>query len=350
MRRHIAIVALLWLVLTAIGLVLANVPFQPVVASDKGTSIDETFKLLLMMSVPVFTFVIAALVYSVFAFRTKGQPADDGPAVTGRGPIPLAWFVVTSLMAVGVMVYPGLTELPKIVNLADQPDVVVQVNGFRWGWTLTYPGQGAKSSAEMVLPVGKTVGFEITSSDVIHSVWVPAFRMRLDAVPGLTTYMSFTPTEKGSYETNSQFRLQCSQLCGGEHANMRVPVRVVDDAEFAAWVAKNKAGGSSDKPAEGAQLLQEEAKNPAGTTEFHFVNGQLSATTGKPIAVTFSNDDKGVIHNFAILGADGKPIGATEFKPGPIQQVLNIDPLPAGTYKFLCQAHPTTMTGTLEVK
>jgi heme/copper-type cytochrome/quinol oxidase subunit 2 len=201
-----------------------------------------------------------------------------------------------------------------------------------------------------VLPVGKSVGFEITSSDVIHSVWVPAFRMRLDAVPGLTTYMSFTPTETGAYDTDSSFRLQCSQLCGGEHANMRVPVRVVSDAEFASWVQANKSGGGSDKPVEGSQLLRIEAKNPPGTTEFHFLANTLSATTGAPISVTFSNDDAGVIHNFAILGADGKPIGATDFKPGAIEQVLNVDPLPAGTYQFLCQAHPTTMTGTLEVK
>jgi cytochrome c oxidase subunit 2 len=349
-RRHVVIVGLLWLVLTAIGLVLANLPFQPLVASDKGAMIDETFKVLLIMSVPVFTFVIAGLAYSVFVFRHKGQPEEDGAPITGRGPIPLAWFVVTSLMAIGVMVYPGLTELPKIVNIASQPDVVVQVNGFRWGWTVTYPGQQAKSSTELVLPVGKTVGFEITSSDVIHSVWVPAFRMRWDAVPGLTTYMSFTPTEKGSFETDAGFRLQCSQLCGGEHANMRVPVRVVDDAEFAAWTEANKTGGGGGGPVEGAQLLTIEAKNPPGTTEFHFTTDSLSATAGQPISVTFSNDDKGVIHNFAVLGTDGTPLGATDFAPGQIEQVLNLDPLPAGTYKFLCQAHPTTMFGTLEVK
>jgi cytochrome c oxidase subunit 2 len=349
-RRHIVIVGLLWLALTAVGLVLANVPFQPVVATDKGEMIDETFKILLFMSVPVFTFVIAGLGYSAVVFRHKGQPTEDGAPITGRGPIPLAWFIVTSLMAVGVMVYPGLTELPKVVALAEQPDVVVQVNGFRWGWTLTYPGQGAKSNTELVLPVGKTVGFEITSSDVVHSVWVPAFRMRWDAVPGLTTYMSMTPTETGSYEGDSNFRLQCSQLCGGEHANMRVPVRVVEEAEFAAWVEANKTAGGGGGPVEGAQLLSIAANNPPGTVDFHFNPDTLSAVPDQPISITFSNNDKGVIHNIAVLGADGKPMGATEFQPGEVEQVLNIDPLPAGTYNFLCQAHPTTMTGTLEVK
>jgi cytochrome c oxidase subunit II len=349
-RRHIVIVGLLWLVLTAIGLVLANVPFQPVVATDKGEMIDETFKILLIMSVPVFTFVIAGLGYSAIVFRHRGQPDEDGAPITGRGPIPLAWFIVTSLMAVGVMVYPGLTELPKVVALADQPDVVVQVTGFRWGWTLNYPTLSAKSSTELVLPVGKTVGFEITSQDVVHSMWVPAFRMRWDAVPGLRTYMSMTPTEEGNYEGDANFRLQCSQLCGGEHARMMVPVRVVSDAEFTAWVAANATGGGGGGPVEGAQLLAIQANNPAGTVEFHFDPDALSATAGTPISVTFSNNDQGVIHNFAVLGADGKPLGATEFKPGKVEQVLNLDPLAAGTYNFLCQAHPTTMTGTLEVK
>jgi cytochrome c oxidase subunit 2 len=349
-RRHIVIVGLLWLVLTAIGLVLASIPFQPVVATDKGEMIDETFQILLFMSVPVFTFVIAGLGYSVFVFRHRGQPDEDGAPITGRGPIPLAWFIVTSLMAVGVMVYPGLTELPKVVALVEQPDVVVKVTGYRWGWDLEYPIQGAASKKEMVLPVGKSVGFEITSRDVVHSVWVPAFRMRWDAVPGLKTYMSMTPTETGSYEADANFRLQCSQLCGGEHARMMIPVRVVEEAEFASWTKENAPGGAGT-PIEGAQELTIAAANAPGTVDFKFSTDTLSATAGQGIKITFENNDAGVLHNIAVESTDGTTVlRASALAPGPVSQVIWVEALEPGSYPYICQAHPTTMTGTLEVK
>jgi cytochrome c oxidase subunit II len=349
-RRHLLILGVAWLALTAIGLILIQVEFQPTVASDKGALIDETFKTLLLFSVPVFTFVVAALGYSILAFRHRGDPTEDGAPITGRGPIPLAWFVVTSLMAVGVMVYPGLTELPRVVHLEAQPDVIVKVTGSQWIWSLDYPSQGVKTSKEMVLPVDKTVGFEITATDVVHSVWIPAFRMRIDAVPNLKTYMSFTPTKIGDSAVDPGFRLQCSQMCGGDHAKMTIPVRVVSDADFAAWVKANGTGGSTG-PVEGAQQLTLTAANPPGTaaTAYTFTSNTLEAKAGTPISITFENKDAGTVHNAAVLtGAD--PVPATGFEPGPVTQVLNLPALAPGTYQFLCQAHPTSMTGTLEVK
>ena len=345
MRRHIAIVGLIWLVLTFAGLIAAQVVFQPSVFSDKGQTIDDTFKTLLVMSVPVFTFVIAALGYSVIAFRHRGQPDEDGPAITGRGPLPLAWFVVTSAMALGVMVYPGLTELPNVVHLDPKPDVVVRIQGQQWQWSINYPQTGAKSNAEMVLPVNQKIGFEITSIDVIHSVWVPAFRMRIDAVPGLTTYMSFTTTQTGDYTGDSGLRLQCSQLCGLDHAKMELPVKVVSEADFQAWQTAN-GGGQPTGPGGGGQPVAIEAK--AGAATAGFAANALDATAGSAITFTFNNNDPGTVHNFAVV-ADGKTY-ATDFKPGPAVTTLNVPALPPGTYKFLCQAHPTTMTGTLTVK
>jgi cytochrome c oxidase subunit 2 len=343
-RRHIAIVGLLWVVLTFLGLLLAQVVFEPAVYSDKGAVIDETFKTLLIMSVPVFTFVIAALSYSVIAFRHRGQPDEDGPPMTGRGPLPLAWFVVTSVMALGVMVYPGLTELPNVVHLDVSPDLVVRIQGQQWQWSVQYPASGAKSNTELVLPVDKKIGFEISSIDVIHSVWIPAFRMRIDAVPGLTTYMSFTPTATGDYTSDSGLRLQCSQLCGLNHAQMEIPVRVVTDAQFADWI---KANTPTVEPGSGQQL---KISASTGAATKGFDSTTLSATSTDNITVTFANNDPGTVHNFAIENPDGSVVGSTDFKAGPSTETLTIAALPPGTYKFLCQAHPTTMTGTLVVK
>jgi cytochrome c oxidase subunit 2 len=343
-RRHLAIVGLVWLVLTFGGLIAAQIAFQPDVFSDKGQTIDGTFKVLLIMSVPVFTFVIAALGYSVIAFRHRGQPAEDGAPITGRGPLPLAWFVVTSAMALGVMVYPGLTELPNVVHLDPKPDVVVNIQGQQWQWSVNYPQTGAKSNTELVLPVNQKIGFQITSIDVIHSVWIPAFRMRIDAVPGLTTYMSFTTTQMGDYTTDSGLRLQCSQLCGLNHAAMAMPVKVVSEADFQAWQTAN--GGGQPGGGGSGQPVSVEAKTGAATSGF--ATKDLAATAGQAITFTFNNNDQGIVHNFAVT-ADGKTY-ATDFKPGPAVTTVNVPALPPGTYKFLCQAHPTTMTGTLTVK
>ena len=348
MRRHIAIVTGLWLVLTVAGLILVQVDFMPPVRSDKGAVIDETFKTLLIMSVPVFTFVVATLGYSIVAFRHRGEPTENGAAITGRGPVPLAWFVITAVMAVGVMIYPGLTELPTIAHLDEQPDVVVQIKGLQWAWDITYPAQSVKTNKELVLPVNKKIGFEITSADVIHSVWVPAFRLRVDAVPNLTTYLSFTPTSTGTYAEDTGLRLQCSQLCGGDHAKMMVPVRVVTQAEFDAWVAEN-AIVQPTAPVDGAQDLAISAANPSGTTEFTFASDTLTAVADKGITLTFENTDNGVVHNIAVQ-QDATVFGKTDFQPGPGTQVLYLNALPAGTYQFVCQAHPATMKGTLEVK
>ena len=291
----------------------------------------------------MFTFVLAALGYSMVVFRHKGQPDEDGAPLTGRGHLPLAWFVVTSAMALGVMVYPGLTELPSVVHLDASPDLVVRIQGQQWQWSVSYPVSGAKSNTELVLPVNKKVGFEITSIDVIHSVWIPAFRMRVDAVPGLTTYMSFTPTGTGDYSGDSGLRLQCSQLCGLNHAAMELPVRVVDDAAFASWLTANTPHVT---PGSGQQLA---ISASAGAAQKGFDSTTLAATSADNITVTFSNNDPGTVHNFAIKQGS-TVVGSTTFAAGPGKQVLTIAALPPGTYQFLCQAHPTTMTGTLTVK
>jgi cytochrome c oxidase subunit 2 len=345
-KRHVLIVTLVWLAMTFAGLIAAQVAFEPAVMSDKGQIIDDTFRTLLIMSVPVFTFVLSALGYSIVAFRRRGEPEEDGAPISGRGPIPLAWFVITSVMALGVMVYPGLTELPAVVHLDANPDLIVRVQGVQWAWALNYPQQGVKTSKEMVLPVNRKIGFEITSADVIHSVWIPAFRVRVDAVPGLTTYLSFTPTQTGTSSDDSGLRLQCSQLCGLDHAKMALPVRVVSDAEFADWVKAN-GGGAAPSGGVAGQPLSLEAATGAATAGFKQTT--LDAKAGEAISLTFANGDTGIVHNVAVMnGAD--VAGSSDFKPGPDTQVINIPALPAGTYKFLCQAHPTTMTGTLTVK
>lgn len=350
MRRHVTLVAALWVVLTAIFLGLAQIELLPATASDKGADIQHAFRFLLLMAVPVFTFVVAVLTYSVVVFRKRGAPPADGSQggarLVGRGAFPVLWFTVTSLLTLVIMVYPGLIELPKLAAVAQNPDVKVNVEAFQWNWRLTYPDLGVTTSEALVLPVDKSVRFDITSIDVVHSFWVPAFSMKLDAVPGLTTQMSLRTTAQGSYEDDQLFRLQCSQLCGGSHALMRLPVRIVDEATFAAWVAKN-----TTKPAATAAAGATQLKLTASGSTLKFDLNRLEAPADKPIAITFDNQDKGIPHNVAVYKSNGDLVGdRTAIEQGPKVQVLALPALPAGTYTFKCDVHPTTMTGTLEIK
>ena len=89
---------------------------------------------------------------------------------------------------------------------------------------------------ELVLPVDTHVRFDVTAVDVLHSFWIPAFRTKIDAVPGLTTTLHANITETGDYKDDINFRVQCAELCGRDHSIMMSPVRVVERDEFNEWV------------------------------------------------------------------------------------------------------------------
>ncbi len=232
--------AVLWLLLTLAGeaLVFGLNPF-PLAAAEEAAIVDDAFRVLMVLATPVFTFVLATLAYSVFRFRRKGEPVEDGPPVRSHKGVLGTWFFATTALTLLVIVFPGLTGLLELRDLASQePDLVVQVEAGRWFWRVTYPEYGVTSTKEMVLPVGKRVRFEVTSMDVLHAFWVSAFRVKIDAVPGLVTTTSASPNRTGTFEDDSGFRLQCAELCGLGHSIMDVPIRVVEPSQFEAWVAQ----------------------------------------------------------------------------------------------------------------
>jgi cytochrome c oxidase subunit 2 len=240
MARHAGAVALLWVVLTALGLaVAARVDLLPVAAAREARIIDDAFRLLMLLAVPVVAFVLAVLLYSLVRFRAPGDPPGDGPPLRGRSAVPWVWLAATSGLAVYVIFNPGLRGLAALQG-DRHADLVVQVRGSRWLWTFAYPQDGV-TSRELVLPVGRRVRFEVTGADVVHSFWVPAFRVKIDAVPGMTTAVYVTPTLAGEYGMDASFRVQCAELCGLGHALMVSPVKVVTPQAFQTWVARQRS-------------------------------------------------------------------------------------------------------------
>lgn len=239
MKKDAVYLFILWLLLTALGeFFILRFDFYPVQAAAEAEIIDEAFQLLFILAVPVFTLVVAALGYSVIRFRRHGEPTIDGPAIRTSRPVTLLWFALTAGLAIFVIFNPGLKGLAAL-RTDSEPDLVVEVVAEKWKWAFSYPQYGLTFSDanELVLPANRRVKFEITSKDIIHAFWIPAFRLKVDAVPGQITELYATPTIIGTFGDDANYRLQCAELCGTGHARMRTRLRILEPEEFEAWLA-----------------------------------------------------------------------------------------------------------------
>lgn len=239
--RHIRRAFIIWLVATVVGLLvflviapqLESWGVLPTVASERVGEIDQVLWLFTVLSIPVFTLVVVFAGYSVFAFRTRSRPANDGPIMRGNQRIQFTWVGVSIVLVAFLFGY-GLYFLDQ-VSAAPAGDVLqVHVTGEQWLWDYTYtqPQYHGLSSTTLELPVNVPVVFTITSIDVQHSFWIPAFGIKQDAVPGETTSISVTPNKVGTYV------VRCAELCGLYHAYMETPVHVVSSTDFQTWVSQ----------------------------------------------------------------------------------------------------------------
>ncbi len=204
--------------------------------------------------------VLGLLIWIAVRYNKRANPV---PAKWSHNTvIEVIWTVVPVLILVGI----SLFSFRLLFAYHDTPevDLTVKVTGNQWNWAYEYPDQGVaeyisnmtpedKAPAHlyrlaadepMVVPVGKTVELLITASDVIHAVALPAFGLKVDAVPGRINHTWFKAEKIGVYYG------QCSELCGVDHAFMPIQINVVTEAEFAAWVASK--GGSMTKKADEA--------------------------------------------------------------------------------------------------
>jgi len=235
---------IVWAVATAAGVAVATaVEYFPSPASKEALVIDSAMTLLTVLSVPIFMMVIVLLVYSVVRFRQVGEPLQDGPPIEGNLRLETVWVLVSLGLTLYLAWYgaSGFMEIMSHEAEAGQDELVVEAEGSQWFWEFYYPEQGIRTKDELRLPVGRRVRFHVTAADVIHSFWVPAFRTKIDAVPGMVTTVYATPDRTGSFQEDYNLRVQCAELCGLGHAAMNTPVVVVEQKEFDAWVSQQKA-------------------------------------------------------------------------------------------------------------
>lgn len=246
MNRDGVRAALLWVVLTVIGIVVVLAfSMLPKRFSEEADAVDNAYVLLMVLAVPVLMLVVSVLVYSALRFRSRG-PDEDGPPLRADKRTIRWWLAITGGLAVFVIINPGFVGLAEIRGEA-AADRVVQIEARQFFWTVTYEnGAVVRSPADrLVLPAGERIRFDVSAPDneVLHSFWIPAFRIKVDAVPGRVNQVFVTPTEPGSFDDDVTLRIQCAELCGAGHAAMAMEVEVLDPAQFDAWLASRAEGG-----------------------------------------------------------------------------------------------------------
>jgi cytochrome c oxidase subunit 2 len=230
-RRHLAVAVAIWAVLSIIGAVaVLGMQILPVVASKEAEVVNGAFVVLTAASVPVLMLVVVPIVYAAIRFRGSGDEVD-GPPIHGHRAFESAWVLVSLALVLGLAAF-GTIGLLEIRG-GTEADLEVRAEATQWAWEFEYPDLGIHSE-ELVLPVNRRVRVTIVSDDVLHSFSVPAFGIKLDAVPGRETALHVTPTETGSYGA------QCAELCGLGHTRMVAGVSVMEMAEFEAWAAEQQ--------------------------------------------------------------------------------------------------------------
>lgn len=237
-RRDYVVLAAIAVVTSVCGIVIGlMIDWFPVQASREADKVDTLWDILVIASVPVFVICQTIVLYCVYRYRMRpGQEDMDGPPIHGNTKLEVIWTAIPALLLLTLctLAWTSLRDIEKAG--AAGTELNVRVVGEQFAWTYHYPspkgGDEEVSTTRLVLPKDRRVRFRIQSKDVIHSFWVPQFRMKVDAVPGIDTKYRITPTRLGSYP------VVCAELCGLGHAAMRSTTTVVPPAEYERWLTR----------------------------------------------------------------------------------------------------------------
>ncbi len=287
---------------TAISIWLGyNHNLLPVQASEQAPLVDGFFNIMLTIAIALFLIVEGTILIFLVKYRRRRGDDSDGLPIEGNVPLEIFWTAIPAVIVIGLGIYsvdvynqmggfePGshphsmaiaatLDDTNKQnIGIGASPhsqgklaDLVVDVQGMQYAWIFNYPNSGI-TAGELHVPVGADVQLNLSAVDVIHSFWVPQFRLKQDALPGMATQLRFVATKPGTYP------VVCAELCGGYHGSMRTQVIVHTPEEFDSWLAQSQI-------AQRENLNQSLAVNPAelSTSEFlapHVHNLGMSATT-----------------------------------------------------------------------
>ena len=267
----------------------SNLYWAPEAATVGAKKVDTLLNFIFYLTAAVF--VLTQTVYIYYLVKYRKRPGSKAYYSHGNNKLEIIWTAIPTAIFLGLVIYSN--RLWSELHSPPPEDAVkVDVVSYQFGWDMRYAGADGRlgkvdvatysvdnkfglvpddaagdddfSSTELVIPVNKPVHIYLHSRDVIHSFYVPAFRLYQAAVPGRTiAWVWFEPTKTGNYE------LACSQICGSGHYNMKAPIRVVTQEEFDKWQAgKIQAKAEEAQAAAAARALRTStaSSNPAGDT------------------------------------------------------------------------------------
>jgi cytochrome c oxidase subunit 2 len=244
--KHVIGTILIVAIITVIGiLVLDNDLLLPAPASVQAGPIDFLFSLEFKVIAFLFALIIGIMLYSIIFFRRRKGDEGDGIYITGSSRLEFIWTLLPLIMVISLSML-GSVTLAETLRL-DPRALEIRVVGQQWSWRFEYPEQGIISE-ELVLPVNKQILLRLTSIDVIHSFWVPEFRVKQDALPGTERELRITPNKLG------KFTLNCAEMCGTQHAYMSSAVTVVTTDDFEQWLTDRQTSISDDPVIRGQTL------------------------------------------------------------------------------------------------
>jgi cytochrome c oxidase subunit II len=322
-------------------LLLAGCAEQP--ATSQAQDIRSLYYLILVLGGAVFIGVEGTLLWSIIRYRRRRDDPSEPPQREGTTRMIVLFFLIGAVLVAVLFPFGEIT----LARVQKNPPPVETINilGSQWQWSAVYPNEGIVATGKSLVrslvidvPVDEPVHIHLTSNDVMHELFVPSFFFMRNAMPGFANDFTWTPNRLGTYNG------QCAEFCGLGHAKMTLVVRVVAEPDFLDWIkAQREALFRITCPAKSGNALHVTARDISWNTNC------LAVAEAQPIALTVTNLDAGVDHNFAIWDGPGQKhqFFATGKFPGVATQSFTIQTLPAGKYYFQCNVHGPAMSGVI---
>ena len=241
-------------------------------ATNLGEGVDLAFYVILGISVLFLIGITITMVWFVVRYRRSKHP--KAVQIHEHPWLEITWLVIPTAIVLVMFYYGYIAYLPQ--REAPKDAMIVKVIARMWSWEFEYPG--GKTSNVLTLPMGKPVQLKMTSVDVIHSFYVPAFRIKEDVVPGDTTMMWFIPQREGIYE------ILCAEYCGLRHSYMEAKAKIVSPEAYALWLAGLPVKAATEP--EGLTILKKNACTGCHSLDgTKLVGPTFKGLFGRPVTV-----------------------------------------------------------------
>jgi cytochrome c oxidase subunit 2 len=246
-----------------------NFPLWPARASTMAGNVDALYIFLVILSTLMTGLIFVAIVY--FAARYRKQEGVQAEQIDGSTPLELTWTIIPFFVFMVIFLWGAVVYFKEHTPPRDATEVYVVAK--QWMWKLEH-SEGQREINELHVPVGRDVKLIMTSQDVIHSFFVPAFRMKQDVLPGRYTMAWFRATKPGTYH------LFCAEYCGTQHSGMIGDIVVMEPAQYEAWTSGGSTGPLS---ATGEKVFGELGCSTCHRPDSQGRGPNLQGVFGKPV-------------------------------------------------------------------